>query len=124
MFHKILLSIHHESVLHHPSPWAYLREERHLDITLDQGVDLLGFCLFVCLFPVASRVCFLEAGTNNKNQKLQNTGDDGFWHRLNHISLENLWSRRLSCESSAYTCNGFIRKLIPELNNSFYLTIP
>lgn len=61
MFHKILVSIHH------PSPWAYLREERHLDITLGQRVDLLGFLL---LFPVASTVCFLEAETNSKSPKI------------------------------------------------------
>lgn len=64
MFHKILMSIHH------PSPWAHLREERHLDITLGQRVHLLGFLLLLLLFPVASTVCFLEAETNNKNPKI------------------------------------------------------
>lgn len=72
MFHKILLSIHHESGLHHPSPWAYLREERHLDITLDQGVDLLGFCLFVC-FLLLLEFVFLkqEPITKTRNYRTQ-----------------------------------------------------
>lgn len=71
MLHKILLSIHHESGLHHLSPWAYLREERHLDITLGQRVDLLGF-LFVC-FLLLQEFVFLkqEPITKPRNYRTQ-----------------------------------------------------